>query len=144
MITPYKTPKIWRRMFQQLKNRMYPDGTWTTQYDPSIPPPHKNSKLLKSNSSESSSIQPTTLGFQGQDTFVQNTGPSNSSRQATGISPDAMSKEIYDTLESLAPDPSIDMLLKVKGQTGVPVLETLIYHDYAREKMNVGTRRRTT
>ena len=25
------------------------------------------------------------------------------------------------------------MLLKVKGRTGVPALETLIYHDYARE-----------
>ena len=44
-----------------------------------------------------------------------------------------MSKEIYDTLESLAPDPSIDMLLNVKGWTGVPALETLIYHNFARE-----------
>ena len=61
------------------------------------------------------------------------TGPPKPDGQTTGISQGAVSKEIYDALERLAPDPSIEDLLTVKEQTGVPVLQTLVYHDYARE-----------
>ena len=60
-------------------------------------------------------------------------GPSKPDSQTTGISQGAISKEIYDALERMAADPSIENLLTVKEQTGVPVLQTLVYHDYARE-----------
>ena len=83
-------------------NRMFPDGTWTTRYDSSIPPPYKSSKFIKGDNSDSSSIQPTTLGFQEQETFAQNTsgvtmshtGSSKPDRQTTGASQGAISKEI--------------------------------------------------
>ena len=31
-------------------NQMFPDGTWTTQYDSSIPPPYKSNKFIKGES----------------------------------------------------------------------------------------------
>ena len=74
---------------------------------------------------------------------MSHTGPSKPEGQTTGISQGAVSKEIYDTLERMSPDPSIEELLTVKEQTGVPVLQTLVYHDYAREYER-WYRRRTT
>ena len=125
-------------------------GPPSTQYDSSIPSTYKSKKFIKGDVSDSSSIQPTTLGFQEQEAYIQDTsgvtmscaGPSKPNSQTTDISQGAISKEIYDVLERMAAELSIENLL-TKEQTGVPVLQTLVYHDYARN-MNAGTRRRTT